>query len=144
LSEAQFDQDFDYSIGSIHDHIAHMMGVEYWWFKFLSTGEPVFVTRADCETREAIRSKWDETEAMIRAYVSRLTADEASRLVKPPFWSDDKPAIAVYEALYQVAVHSADHRAQALSALHKVGGQTTPQDYLFYRFDTAGVHWENA
>jgi hypothetical protein len=39
--------------------------------------------------------------------------------------------------------YSTDHRAQTLAALHRVGGPTTPQDYLFYHFDRAGVAWEN-
>jgi hypothetical protein len=39
--------------------------------------------------------------------------------------------------------YNTDHRAQTLAALHRVGGPTTPQDYLFYHFDRAGVAWEN-
>lgn len=143
LSEEQFDHHIDHSIGSIHNQVAHIMGVEYWWFQFLRTGQLKFVTDADCATRESIRAKWDETEQVIRDYVAALTPAELAREVSPPFWEAEKPSIRVYEALFQVAIHSIDHRAQTLAALHQVGGPTTPQDYIFYRFDSAGVAWVN-
>jgi uncharacterized damage-inducible protein DinB len=143
LSDAQFDQAIDYSIGSIHIQVAHTMGVESWWFTFLKTGELHFATDADRATRTAIRAKWDETEALIRDYVAGLSPDELTRTVRPPFWEADKPPIPVYEALFHLAHHSGDHRAQTLAALHRVGGPTTPQDYLFFHFDRAGAAWEN-
>jgi uncharacterized damage-inducible protein DinB len=143
LTEEQFDRPIDYSIGSIHIQAAHTMGVTYWWFQFLKTGELRFVTDADYETRASIRAKWDETETLVRDYVAGLTPAELTRTVKPPFWNEDQPPIPVYEALFQVAHHSTDHRAQTLAALHRVGGPTTPQDYLFYHFDRAGAAWSN-
>lgn len=143
LTEEQFDQDIDHSIGAIHNQVAHIMGVEYWWFQFLRTGELDFVSDADCETRASIRAKWDAAEQIIRAYVTKLTPDELWREVKPSFWEDEKPSLKVFEALFQVANHSLDHRAQTLAALHRVGGPTTPQDFIFYKFDRAGVPWTN-
>jgi uncharacterized damage-inducible protein DinB len=144
LTDDQFDQDIDYSIGSIHTQVAHTMGVEHWWFQFLRTGELHFVSESDCETRASVRAKWDETEVLIRDYATALTPDELVRLVRPPFWNDDQPPIPVYEALFQIAHHSTDHRAQTLAALHRVGGPTTPQDFLFFHFDRAGAAWANA
>lgn len=143
LSEAQFDQSIDYSIGSIHTQTAHLMGVEHWWFQFLKTGQYHFVAEADCATRATIRAKWDETETLIRDYVAGLNEAELLREVKPEWWTPEQPPIPVYEALFQVAHHSTDHRAQTLAALHRVGGPTTPQDYLFHTFDRAGAAWEN-
>jgi uncharacterized damage-inducible protein DinB len=80
---------------------------------------------------------------MIRAYLDRLTDEELARLVKPSFWEADQPPIRVWEAILQVFNHSTDHRAQIGAALHKVGGPTTPQDFLFYHFDRAGIAWTN-
>jgi uncharacterized damage-inducible protein DinB len=143
LTDEQFDRPNDYSIGSIHIQTAHMMGVEHWWFQFLKTGELHFVSEADRETRASLRAKWDETEILIRDYVADLTPAELTRTVKPPFWNADQPPIPIYEALFQIAHHSTDHRAQTLAALHRVGGPTTPQDYLFYHFDRSGAAWSN-
>ncbi|MBL8155106.1 MAG: DinB family protein [Anaerolineae bacterium] len=143
LSEAQFNQPNDYSIGSIHIQVAHTMGVEYWWFQFIRTGELRFVREEDCETRPAIRAKWDETEQLIRDTLAELTPAGLMREIKPEFWEPEKPPLKVYEALFQVAIHSTDHRAQTLAALHRVGGPTTPQDVLFFAFDRARVPWKN-
>nr|MCU0514911.1 DinB family protein [Anaerolineae bacterium] len=143
LSDAQFSQPHEYSVGSIHAQVAHMMGVASWWFAFLHTGELHFVTEADCASRASIRAKWDDTEALIDRYLAALTPAELARTVKPAFWSPEQPPIPVYGALFQVANHSTDHRAQTLAALHRAGGPTTPQDFLFYHFDRAGVAWEN-
>jgi uncharacterized damage-inducible protein DinB len=143
ISDEQFDQPIPYSRESIHEQVAHIMGVEYWWFQFLSTGELNFVSEENIANREAIRAKWDESEAFIREYIARLTPDELMREVKPPFWNPDQPAIKVYEAMLQVANHSTDHRAQTFAGLHQIGGPSAPQDLLFYLFDRAGVEWEN-
>ena len=143
LTDSQFDADNSYSIGSIHTHAAHTMGVEYWWFQFLRSGTLVFVSDEDCHDRISIRRKWDETETLISDYISRLTDAELARTVKPPFWSAEQPPIPVYEALFQISHHSADHRSQMLSAIHQVDGPTTPQDYLFFHFDRAGAEWSN-
>jgi uncharacterized damage-inducible protein DinB len=143
ISEEQFDQPIPYSHESIHAQVAHIMGVEYWWFQFLSTRELHFVADEDYATRETIRAKWDETEAFIRDYISQLTPDELMSEVKPPFWEPNKPANKVYEAMLQVANHSTDHRAQTFAALHQLGGPSAPQDLLFYLFDRAGVEWDN-
>lgn len=143
ISEAQFDADNAHSRGPIHVQVAHIMGVEFWWFKFLSTGQLDFAGEADYATRQTISAKWEETEAMSRAYLGGLTDTELQREVKPEFWTAEQPPIKVWEAIMQVLLHSADHRAQALAALHAVGGPTTPQDFLFYHFDRAGVSWEN-
>lgn len=143
LSEEQFDRHLDYSIGSIHVQVAHMMGVEFWWFNFLDTGELVFVTEEDCTNRDTIRARWDETERMVRDYAARLTPDELARTVKPSFWDEEQPPITVALAIGHILNHSTDHRAQTLAGLWTVGGPTTPQDVLFYHFDRAGIAWNN-
>jgi uncharacterized damage-inducible protein DinB len=144
LNEARFDQHLDYSIGSIHNQINHLMSVETWWFIFLQTGQLRFVSEEDVRTRATIRARWDETESLIRTYTASLTDEELLREVRPDFWNDDQPPVRVYEALFQVLNHSTDHRAQILAGLNRLGAPTTPQDYLFFHFDRAGAKWENA
>lgn len=143
LSDEQFDAPNDFSIGSLHIQVAHLMSVEFWWFNFLSTGQLVFVADEEWADRAAIRRKWDEAEVIIRAYLDRLTDEELNRLVKPDFWKPDAPPYSVAEAILQVFNHSTDHRAQIGAALHRVGGPAAPQDYLFFHFDRAGIAWTN-
>jgi uncharacterized damage-inducible protein DinB len=134
LSDEQFTQDLDYSIGSIFVQCVHTMGVESWWFTFLQTGKLEFLELEDFPNRAAIRTKWDEVETMARAYAASLTPSELEREVTPDFW-ENKPAIKVWEAILQITNHSTDHRAQMLAGLHRLGAPTISQDVLDYIFE---------
>ncbi|MEX1019243.1 MAG: DinB family protein [Litorilinea sp.] len=134
LREEQFTQDLDYSIGSLQNQCIHTLGVEYWWIHFLATGELDFVDVESLSTRPAIRAAWDAVETEVTGYLAALTAAELERLVKPPFWDEQAAPVHVWQALFQVANHSTDHRSQMLAGLHRVGGRTLEQDYLEYHF----------
>jgi uncharacterized damage-inducible protein DinB len=142
LSDAQFDAENDYSLGSIHHQVAHLMGVEYWWFIFMMTGDILFLTNEQKATRESIRETWDVLEKRVDAYLETITEGELNRLVKPPFWDSDEidPPIPIYQAITQVMLHSTDHRAQLGAALHKVKGPSVAQDFLEYLSDKAQGH----
>ncbi len=138
LTDEQFDEPLDYSIGSIRNHCAHMMSVEYWWLYFLEHGElpdfnalQVYFDKAT--PRSVIRERWDEVEKGVLAYIDTLTPEELQREVKPPFWDDGKRPVRAWEGLLQVAYHSTDHRAQILAGLHRLGAKTIGQDYLNFK-----------
>ncbi|MBZ0277830.1 MAG: DinB family protein [Anaerolineae bacterium] len=134
LTDEQFNQHLDYSIGSIRIQCIHTMAVESWWFEFLRRGELVFMDMVDFPTRAEIRTRWDEVETSIRAYLERLTPAEMEREVRPHFWDETRQPIKVWEAILQVANHSTDHRAQTLAGLHRLGAPTVGQDFLDYLF----------
>lgn len=134
LDDAQFTQDLDYSIGSLHEQCVHTLGVEYWWIHFLETGELDFVNVDTLTDRPAVRGAWDDVEAKVTAYLANLTPEALARTVKPPFWEAHHAPVSVWQALIQVANHSTDHRAQILAGIHKLGGRTREQDYLEYHF----------
>ncbi|MBZ0291215.1 MAG: DinB family protein [Anaerolineae bacterium] len=46
LTDAQFDEPLDYSVGSIHVQCVHMMAVEYWWSYFIQHGEAAALGRS--------------------------------------------------------------------------------------------------
>lgn len=137
LSPVEFEQELDYSIGSIRAQVVHIMSVEHWWITFLNEGGLSFLQPEDYPNRTVIRDRWDEIEDYVRRYVEHLSAAELEREVKPPFWEDHERPIKVWEALLQVANHSTDHRAQTLAGLHRLGAPTVGQDYLDYIADRA-------
>lgn len=139
LSEEQFTQDLESSVGALFDQCLHTMAVESWWFHFLATGELVFLQAEDYRTRAVLRTKWDETEKQVRAYLDALTPDELQREVRPDFWDEGEQPIRVWQALFQVANHSTDHRAQTLAGIHRLGGPTVGQDYLTYLAHKQGL-----
>jgi uncharacterized damage-inducible protein DinB len=134
LSEEQVTQPVDESDWTLHLHCYHIIAVEEWWIRFLATGEVQFLDEEALSGRSALRGQWDHTENMVRAYVAGLTPTELQRSIRPPFWEDNQAPIKVYQALTQVALHSADHRAQMLTHIRRLGGPTVEQDFLGYLF----------
>jgi uncharacterized damage-inducible protein DinB len=139
LTDEQFESDLDYSIGSLKEQCIHTMGVEYWWFHFLTTGELDFLEVEKLTDRAAIRSCWDGVEAQVTAYLAELKPEGLAQPVKPPFWEAHHAPVLVTQALFQIANHSTDHRAQILAGLYRLGGPTIEQDYLEYHFAKDGA-----
>lgn len=139
LSEEQFTEALDSSVGSLHEQCLHTMSVEFWWFRFLATDTLEFLQAEQYPARATLRAKWDETEEQVRAYLETLTPDELQREVRPDFWDEGAQPIQVWQALFQVANHSTDHRAQTLASIHRLGGPTVGQDYLAYLFEKQGL-----
>lgn len=134
LTDEQFQRPLEYSLGSLQDQCVHVLGVEFWWFRFLATGRLEFVDVDALTNRPAIRAQWDAVEEEVMAYLVGLTEAEIVRQVKPEFWGPEPQPVGVWQTLLQVANHSTDHRAQILAGLHTVGGRTLEQDYLQFHF----------
>jgi uncharacterized damage-inducible protein DinB len=127
LTDDQFTQKVDYSVGSVRNQVVHLLNIDDRWFSGLR-GVPIpgFLNPVYYRQRAKIRAKWDEVEANMRAYLAALT-DE--RLFDQPFLAIDNDPIRLWQVLVHVANHGTDHRAQLLSILHHLGVKTFPQDY---------------
>lgn len=132
LSEAQFTQHVDYSMGSLKNQIVHLMSVDDTWFsglRGLDIPEPL--NPDDFSDREAIRAYWDALEETMRDYLANLTDEMLSE--KP--LEDEDENLIVWQVLLHVVNHGTDHRAQILRNLHDMGVKTGSQDYIFYVYD---------
>lgn len=135
LPEEQMTQSVDAADWSLHIHCFHLISVEEWWIRFLATGEVKFLDLDAFPNRATLRPQWDLTTVMVRDYVTALTPDALQRTVRPSFWKNSQGPIQVHQALTQVAMHSADHRAQMLTHIRRFGGPTVEQDFLGYLFE---------
>src|SRR3954452_127822 len=73
LSEEQFKRPSDYSIGSVHQQIVHMMDAEAVWLARIKGAAPEIFHEADVfPTHESIRARWDDVEANWHTYVNGL------------------------------------------------------------------------
>ncbi|MCA9887736.1 MAG: DinB family protein [Anaerolineae bacterium] len=128
LTNEQFLEAVDYGVGSIRDHVVHMMSVDNAWFGDL-IGEK-FVAHMDPEhypSRGKIRETWDDVEQKIRGILASL---DESLLAKPFPDSDEK--FSHGQMLLHVVNHGTDHRAQLLRMLNEHGVETFPQDYIIF------------
>ncbi len=133
LSQEQFMQPSPYSLGSIRNHVSHLIGVDDGWFSGLKgRTSPENPIPEDIEDRDTLRQYWDKVEQSMREYLDALTDD---MLFKKPFMYDEDKDIIAWQALIHVVNHGADHRAQILRLLGDLGVRTGPQDYAYYVYD---------
>lgn len=135
LSDEQFKQSSDYSIGSVHQQLVHVMSADWVWLNRLNGVSPDHqLNPADYPTREAIRARWAEIERDLRAHVAGLDDDQLNdpvryhRISAPDEWRETLR----WQIVLHVVNHGTDHRAQILSLIHRLGGETIAQDLIFY------------
>jgi uncharacterized damage-inducible protein DinB len=134
LSQEQFTQKVDYSVGSVRDHIVHLMSVDDAWFSGLRGVElPEWLDPADFDDRDKIRAHWDGVEQRMREYLGQLR-DEM--LFQKPFTDEEDKDLILWQVLLHVVNHGTDHRAQLLRVLNDLGLKTGPQDYVFHLYDS--------
>ncbi|MBZ0292662.1 MAG: DinB family protein [Anaerolineae bacterium] len=124
LSDEQFTQNLDYSVGSLRNQMVHMLNIDDRWFSGLR-GEaiPDFLNPVHFPKRSAIREQWDTVETHMRAYLDQLTDNDLQGSLGD---------LKTWEVLFHVLNHGTDHRAQVLAMLHLIGAPTFPQDYVYF------------
>lgn len=132
LSDEQFNAPNDYSLGSVHEQVVHIMSVQKVWYARIHGTQNTMQTAADYPTLESIRAHWDNVEQLWRTYVDHLTDDMLMSVVVAQTSRGEVFYERVWEIMMHVVNHSTDHRAQLLAAMHRVGGETMPQDWIFY------------
>jgi uncharacterized damage-inducible protein DinB len=125
LSEEQFTQPVAYSLGSIQNHILHLVNVDNGWFSDLLGLNPSEVSGlTDVTDRAFIRTHWDHVEQKMRGYLDSLND---AKLAERPLHGEDQ-SLTVWQVLLHVVNHGTDHRAQILRLVHDLGHKTGPQD----------------
>ena len=138
LSDEQFKRPCDYSIGSVHQQVVHMMDTEWLWLRRVRGEQPEAVLSLEgYPTREKVRARWNEIEAGWREFVAGLTDQQLEQTIEYTSVNGVvKRSQPLWEGLAQLVNHATDHRAQTLAVIHQVGGATLAQDFIFYS-------WEN-
>jgi len=140
LTDEQFVQPVDYSIGSVRNHMVHLASVEQRWLsRVAGTPLPDRLNYDDYPTKAVARAKWDEVEAHFKSYLDGLTDADLDRPITYEMISrrPDPVTSAVWEILLHVVNHGTDHRAQVLPILHRAGAPTLEQDFMIYLWDQA-------
>ncbi len=137
LSEEQFKRPSDYSIGSVHQQIVHLMDAEAVWLARVKGAAPEIFHDADVfPTYESIRARWDDVEAAWRAYLNVLPEGELQGIAEYISRTDGRRyRTPIWESLMQIINHSTDHRSQILALIHQLGGQTGPHDFIYYTWE---------
>jgi uncharacterized damage-inducible protein DinB len=133
LSDEQYRQPLDYSVGSVHNQMVHTMSAEWMWLTRLYGQNPTMMLDPnDFADRDAVRQRWDVVEGEMRAYISTLPEDLSSLTFTYTTTSGKSYTQPVLHILLQLINHGTDHRAQTLAMIHTLGGMTIAQDLLIY------------
>lgn len=133
LTDTQFTHPFEYSIGSVHAQVVHVMSAEEIWY-FRLQGESLTGLRRPEEfpTRLDVRRKWDLIERDMRRYTDRLTDEQLTGTITYRTTNGKSMHESRLGILLHVINHGTDHRAQILSLLHHFGAPTLEQDMIVY------------
>jgi uncharacterized damage-inducible protein DinB len=137
LTDEQFVQAIDYSIGSVRNHMLHLVEGHARWFARIQ-GQPLpdYSDPEGFSTRESMRSLWDSAETEVMRYIEGLNEEELARSV-----SYDMPhrggahANTVWQILVHLINHGTDHRSQILRLLYDFGAPTMEHDLMLYLWD---------
>lgn len=127
LSEADYQKKPAYGVGSLHDHMVHLAGVERSWIRALKgdLDVPRAFNPQHYRPRTKAHALWEEIAQEVEAYIATLDEETLAATKQGlPF--------PTWQVLLHVINHGTDHRAQMLRILGDVGGQTFAQDAAFY------------
>lgn len=130
LSDEQFVQEVDYSIGSVRNHMVHMLSIDQRWVARIQ-GMPLPEYSPELfKTRKEVRKEWDKAVNRIMNYINMLTEVELDRMLEFDF--DKVYKAAVWMVLFHMANHGTDHRSQILRLLHDFGAPNIEHELMDY------------
>lgn len=132
VSEKDFVRHVDYSIGSLHTQVVHIMWAEDVWYSRIHQLPRPDYTTAEYPTRALIRAKWDEVESNWRTYVGTMNADQLEQVFDVVRANGERHKRTVQDSIMHMINHGTDHRAQMLRIIHDFGGETFAQDIAYY------------
>jgi uncharacterized damage-inducible protein DinB len=137
LDEDAYRRPCDYSVGSVHEQLAHTCSAERLWLgRVREDAQPVFPAADTFPDRAALRAAWDALEAEWRAFLNSLDDARLTHVVTYTSINGNRTRhTPIWQALTQILNHGTDHRAQTLALIHQLGGETVAQDYIFYSWE---------
>lgn len=132
LSDEQFTQPLDYSVGAIRNQVVHTMWSEETWLSRIVNQPLPTYTADDYPTRDHIRTKWDAIEAQMRQMITSLSDDDLLVPITYHNAKGEEYTQTALQILLHVVNHGTDHRAQMLAMMHALGVQTIAQDLIYY------------
>jgi len=136
LSDAQFVEELDYSLGSVRNHVVHWLNVDERWFARLRNAPlPAIIYAQDFPTKAVVKTKWDAVREDLQAYLVILDDEMLAKSFVYDTRRRRQMTSIAWQILIHVMNHATDHRAQILAGLHRLGAPTLEQDLILYLWE---------
>lgn len=139
LSQEEFTRDFDYSLGSVRNQLAHVMNVDDRWLSRLQSQPlPPNLDFEDYPEAQSAQEKWTQIAQRVQAYAAGLDSDQLQQSVELHFpGRGGSHRNTRWQILLHVVNHGTDHRAQILALLHELGAPSFEQDLILHLWSRA-------
>lgn len=131
LSDEKLHEEVKYSIGSIMNHLRHLVYVDDGWLSDIADLVPL-IDEPQEFMLEALMDFTLDIEKRMFTFLSDQNDDDFFR--KPINEGDDKD-LYLWQILFHIINHGTDHRAQLHRLLHDQGVKTESQDYVFHAYE---------
>lgn len=129
-----------FAIDSIHTTLAHLVATDWLWRQRRQGQSPATVPQAtDFPTFDALRARWDEEQAAMRAYLATLTDADLDRSVTYRTMSGQTWTQPVWQILAQMLNHATQHRSEVAAMLTEMGASPGNLDFFVYLRETASA-----
>lgn len=139
VSQGQYIQAHDYSIGSLHKQVHHVMSMDWSTFYAITNGQQWpnkesdgYFSLEDVANKAAAWAQWDQIETYIDKVLAGMAEEQLAEQWTMPAGPDVYFQTSLGELLYIMVNHAMNHRAQILALVHQYGGQTTEMGLYFY------------
>lgn len=143
LTDEQFTHEIDYSMGSVRNHMVHVISADRRWIARVTGDQPPErLDPMDFSTCRTAYDQWQEVERQVFEAVAVLDDHDMIRTITYEVTRSSGVKIQATNTLWQILVHmtnhGTDHRAQVLPILHRLGAPTFEQDFMIYLWEQHG------
>lgn len=133
LTDLQLDQSLDLGMGSARKICQHILAGEVTWLARISGQvESKWPAKPIPHSAAEMRALFHQVEQDRQAFLRTLNDGQLDRVQQ---YRDSKGSLfqaTLRQMLLQMIIHATHHRAQAVNALRRVGGQVPEVDYMYH------------
>lgn len=138
LPEADLYATQQLSFDSIYGTLLHIYGAELLWRARLQSAVsiPAMPVPEDFDGFSGLQKQWQAEEAAMQRFLDDLPDGSEQRVVEFPRLTGELESATTWRALLHVAFHSMQFRAEAATALSRLGHSPGNIDLLYYLRET--------
>ncbi len=128
-----------FSSPTLKGMLAHILGAEVNWLARWKGHSPISILSAkDFPDLDALRSRWNQLEAELSAFVSGLSEGDLARVIHYKTTEGQSRSLPLWPLMQHVANHSTHHRSELATMLTMLGSPPPPTDLVIYHLVQSG------